>query len=114
MQARSKALRVRLLFCLLMVLTLSCGSNEKLYGTYLADADASSKLGQTALELKENGAGVWRMGEDEVAFTWYVKGDQLRVHTKSGGVITGDFHDETISLDIPGMKAMSFKKVRRL
>jgi hypothetical protein len=64
------------------------------------------------MELKEAGVGIWRVGDDEVTFSWYAKGNELRFHTKSGGVIVGHLDNEVIHVTIPGSKDISFKKVK--
>lgn len=98
--------------CLLVFLMLSCGSQEQLVGTYLADARDTARKDETAIELKLNGQGVWRVGDDEVAFSWYMKRDELRLNTKNGGVIVGDYKDNVIRVTLPGTGPLSFKKVK--
>ena len=82
--------RMRLLpLCLLLILILSCGSKDRFIGVYQAELKDSPKQTETVLELKADGDGVWRVGDDEVPFSWYIKGGELRVNTKGGGVIVG-------------------------
>lgn len=95
----------------LLFLVSSCGSGDKFIGTYKADAGDSPKQAETIVELKPNGSGAWKVGDDEVAFTWYVKGGQLRVNDKGGGVIVGTIEKDTIHITLPGTKVMSFKKI---
>lgn len=81
-----QAIRLRLsLLCLLLLLILSCGSKDQYIGTYQADPDDSHKPAEIVMELKANGAGIWRVNDDEVPFAWYIKGGELRVNTKGGG-----------------------------
>lgn len=104
---------VRLLpLCVLAFFMLSCGSKERLVGTYIADVKGSARHNETTMELKVNGDGVWRVGDDEVTFSWYVKDDELRLNTKSGGVIVGSFEKDVIHIALPGVKGLSFKKIR--
>lgn len=98
--------------CLLLILTLSCGSNDSYVGTYKATASDSPKQGETTMELKQNGDGVWKVGDDEIPFSWDVKGGELRVNTKGGGVIVGSLGKDTIRITLPGSITVSFKKVR--
>ncbi len=113
MPLKSKFRILQLVVLGLALFLFSCGSGERNYGTYIAEPEEIPKPGgEPVLELKENGAGMWRMGDEEVSFSWHMKGDQLRIHTKTGGVIVGDFQKEVIILTIPGSKTMSFKKVK--
>ncbi|MHC1728825.1 MAG: hypothetical protein AB9866_22950 [Syntrophobacteraceae bacterium] len=98
--------------CLLVFLMLSCGSKEQLVGTYVANATDTARQSETTLELKVNGEGIWRVGDDEVNFSWYVKRDELRLNTKNGGVIVGDYQNDIIRITLPGIKSLSFKKVK--
>lgn len=100
------------LLCLVLSFTLGCESREQLIGTYVSEAKDAPKLGETALELKDNGAGVWRVGDEEVSFSWYVKGGQLRVNTKNGGVIVGEIEKDAIRISLPGSKMMVFKRAK--
>jgi hypothetical protein len=62
--------------------------------------------------LKETGVGVWRVGDDEVTFSWYVKGNELRLNTKNGGVIVGSLDNGVIHVTLPGSKELLFRKVK--
>jgi len=79
-------------------------------GTYKAEATESPRQSETIVELKANGGGIWRVGDEEVPFSWYIKGGELRVNTKGGGVIVGTMDHDTIHLTLPGTKMMSFKR----
>lgn len=112
MESRS-ANRMRLLpLCLLLILILSCGSKDRFIGAYQAELKDSPKRAEAVLELKADGDGVWRVGDDEVPFSWYIKGGELRVNTKGGGVIVGAVENDAIHITLPGSKTMSFKKIR--
>ncbi len=97
---------------LLLIALVSCGSRGEHIGTYVSDAKASPKQIETTLELKENGVGIWKVGDEEVPFSWDVKNNELRVNTKSGGVIVGNFEREIIYITLPGSQTMSFKKTQ--
>ena len=105
--------RVRLLtLCLLLILMISCGSKDQLIGTYKAEVKDSPKQAETVLELKADGDGIWRVGDEEVPFSWYIKGGELRVNTKGGGVIVGTIENDAIHITLPGSKTLSFKKIQ--
>ncbi len=58
------------------------------------------------------GTGPGRSGDEEVPFSWYIKGGELRINTKGGGVIVGSLEEDTIQMTIPGTKKMAFKKIQ--
>lgn len=88
----------------------SCGSNDPFIGSYRAEAIDSPKQAGTVLELNPHGDGIWRVGDEEVPFSWYIKGSQLRVNTRAGGVIVGIIENDSIHITLPGSKRLSFKK----
>ena len=100
-----------LLFCLIFAAMTGCGPSTRHVGTYIAESKDSPHHHETILELKETGAGVWRVGDDEVAFSWYAKGNELRLNTKNGGVIVGSLDHGVIHVTLPGPQELFFKKV---
>ncbi len=101
-----------LLFCLVLAVMIGCGQRPAFIGTYVADIKDSPNHNEATLELKETGVGVWKVGDDEVTFSWYVKGNELRLNTKNGGVIVADLDNGVIHLTLPGSKELRFKKVK--
>jgi hypothetical protein len=99
------------LLCLLFISTFSCGERERYAGRYSAQGEELPKYAETYIELKENGEGVWRVEDEEDSFSWYVKGDEIRLNTKAGGIIVAKILDDTLEIVLPGQKKMSFKKV---
>ena len=87
-----------------------CDSAKRYAGTYVSVSEGEPSQMETILELKEDDNGVWRTNEKEVPFRWSVKGKEIRLHTKEGGVITGKISDDTITVTLPGDKVMTFKK----
>lgn len=98
--------------CLLLVLLNSCGSKDQFIGTYKAEAGDGPKRAEMVIELKANGAGIWRVSDEDISFAWDLKGGELRVYTKGGGVIVGTIEKDTIQISLPGFKTMSFKRTR--
>ena len=110
---RSPVFLLRVLFCLLLFTAAAgCGPGTQHVGTYIAEMKDSPHLKETILELKETGTGVWKAGDDEVPFSWLVKGNELRLHTRTGGVIVGSLDNRIIHLTLPGSKELFFKKVK--
>ncbi len=97
--------------CLSLLLLFSCGSKDQVIGIYQAHPEDLQKQAEIAIELKPNGAGIWRVNDEEVSFAWYVKDGELRVNTKGGGVIVGTMEKDTFHISLPGTKSMAFKKV---
>lgn len=97
---------------LLLVLLVSCSSKDKLAGVYKAEEKDLPKQVETVVELKSNGDGAWKVGDEEVPFSWYIKGSELRINTKGGGVIVGSIEKDTIRMTIPGTREMAFKKIQ--
>jgi hypothetical protein len=70
-----------------------------------------SKQTETIMELKANGDGAWRMGDEEIPFTWYIKSGELRINTKGGGVLVGAIAGGSIQVTLPSAGALLFKKM---
>jgi hypothetical protein len=98
--------------CLVVVLMFSCESKDKYAGVYKAEAKDTPKQAEITVELKANGDGIWRVGGEEVAFSWDIKRGELRVNTKGGGVIVGKIEKDTIQMTLPNMKTLTFKKMQ--
>jgi len=102
-------LRTVLLCVLLIFFLSSCTSKAEFAGIYKTDAAASK---QSELELKEDGEGIWRVGDNAETFSWYVKGDEIRLNTKKGGVIVAKIHGDTLKIALTPGKVLSFEKVK--
>ena len=98
------------LMCLLVVFVSSCGQKDIYEGIYKALETETSKHAGSQLELMEKGQAVWRVPDDEVSFRWDIKDSEIWLSTKSGGIIIGKIHGDTIEITLPGAKTMSFKK----
>jgi hypothetical protein len=110
---RSPVFLLPVLFCLLLfAATAGCSPRTQLVGTYTAEITDSPHHSEATLELKETGTGVWKVGDDEVTFSWHVKGNELRLHTRNGGVIVGSLDDRIIHVTIPGSNELLFRKVQ--
>jgi hypothetical protein len=90
---------------------ISCGLKDRFIGTYKAEVKDLPKQVETVVELKDNGEGIWRVGDEEVPFSWYIKGHELRVNTKRGGVIVGIIENDVIHITLPGLNTLLFKKL---
>jgi hypothetical protein len=97
--------------CLLLLLLLACESRDRYIGVYRAEADKGSKQTEVIMELKANGDGAWRMGDEEIPFTWYTKSGELRINTKGGGVIVGSMAADSFQVKLPSAGPLFFKKI---
>ena len=96
--------------CSALIFCFSCGPKERYEGIYQAQDGAPSKYSESQLELMEEGRAIWRVQDDEVSFRWQVKGSEIWLSAKAGGIIIGNIHDDTIEITLPGTKIMVFKK----
>ncbi|UCF01866.1 MAG: hypothetical protein JSV14_16150 [Deltaproteobacteria bacterium] len=95
-----------------LILVSACGQKERFVGVYKEDVKGSQACSESAIELKENGRGVWRLIDDETSLTWDVRGNEIRLHTKSGGVILGTIQEDVLEVILPGPKIKYFKKAK--
>ena len=92
---------------LIVALTFSCYQGERYVGIY-----QSAEHPEIYIELKENGLGVWRQIDDEASFRWDVRDNEIRLHTKSGGVIIGKIKGDTLNIALPGRSNRHFKRAK--
>ena len=97
--------------CLLMIFAFSCGQEDIYEGTYKAQDGKSSKYAGSQIELMEKGQAIWRALDGEVSFRWEIKDSEIWLSTRSGGIIIGKIHDDTIEITLPGAKTMSFRRM---
>jgi hypothetical protein len=93
------------LFCLSLAFCFSCESKDKYAGKYVA-----STKEEILLELKPSGEGNWALGDKEVSFSWYIKGGDLRINTREGGVLVGKIEGNTIRVTLPARGEIVFNK----
>ena len=97
------------MMCVILVLSFSCGSRAKYAGIYQTEEADEEK--RSELELKENGEGYWRVGENEESFTWHPKKNEIRLNTRKGGVIIAIPIDDTLEISLISGKKLTFKKI---
>jgi hypothetical protein len=96
----------------LLVLFLGgCKNADDLKGKYLAEIKDSSSP-SIKLELGANGQGSWSMKGEKVFFRWETQGQEVWLHTKSGGVVAGRILSQgTIEIKLPGAGTLLFRKI---
>jgi hypothetical protein len=106
--------RVPLSFLALVLLCLGgCGETDGLEGRYRAAFQDKTQLQVITLELGRTGQGTWKTGGDQVSFKWEIRGTEIRLHTREGGVLPGRVGNNTIDLQLPGMPSLTFSKIVR-
>ena len=95
---------------ILLSLGISCQPGRDLAGKYKAmDPRGGGKA--VLLELKSDGKGSWKMGHEDFSFTWEDRGDEVWLHSKSGGVIAGNIgKDHSIHVSLPEVGSFRFEK----
>lgn len=93
-----------------LLFTVACSSKSEFTGTYQTD-EADEEM-RSELELKEDGEGCWRVGDNEEPLSWYVRGDEIRLNTRKGGVIVAKIQGETLEITLSGGKKLSFRKIK--
>jgi hypothetical protein len=100
-----------------LVLLSGCDSREKYVGVYRALGQSAQGQREVVLELREHGDGVWKVATDrsgtkfsEAPCTWYIKRGELRINTKTGGVIIGRIDKDVIRISLPDFNTLVFKK----
>ena len=94
--------------CLLIALVFSCGPPKKHMGTYISEG--KSDLPAMSIELREDGKGQWKKGFEKFSFTWGMKGEELRLHLRDGGVLVGHVRKGELKISLPGEGEIIFRR----
>ncbi len=97
--------------CLIVIGGFACDSTDRYLGKYQAIDITEETQKENIIELMENGEGAWGCCDGEVLFTWYIKGNELRINTKEGGIMVGKLENESFTITLPGKKTLSFVKI---
>ncbi len=89
-----------------------CNNSREIPGKYLAELKEAPVSVSIKLELGANGQGSWDMKGERVFFRWETKGQEVWLHTKSGGVVVGRILGQgAIEIRLPGTETLSFRKI---
>ncbi len=92
----------------------ACDRSPSLVGRYEAVCDAGGGPGRPLiLELREAGQGAWNTDSESIAFKWDVKGKELWLHTRAGGVIQAAVVDRELVVDMPGAGRLVFRRTEQ-
>lgn len=94
--------------CLLVAVVIACGAPEKHQGAYFSEGD--QRVPAMSIELQEGGKGVWKKGNEKFSFNWGMKGEELRLHLKDGGVLVGHVRNGGLEISLPGAGQIVFSK----
>jgi hypothetical protein len=97
---------------LTMFFSFACENRQKYTGLYRAEEGGFQQESETIIELKEDGQGVWRVEDDEASFSWGLKGNEIRLHTKTGGVLKGIIKNNGIEIILPNSENIFFNKIK--
>lgn len=104
--------RFILLIAVVTMVTVACSKEKKFLGTYAPIPNSPPEYADLVVELKKGGEGIRRVQSGEaVAFHWVLKGDEVRIHTKSGGTIVARLKGDLIEVRFPGPQVVYFKKI---
>jgi len=111
-RSRQSMSRVVLLLMLLPLLVYRCTGHEQIAGTYQAVATGPQGDLSATLELNPDGKGLWSIETDNAPFRWDHNGNNIRLHTPSGGVIVGTIDAADIRIEIPGAGMITFRRTK--
>ena len=97
--------------CLFLPSLLACAPKASYEGKYAAVDPGAANPPEISIELKSNGQGIWQVQNDQADFTWSVRGAEIRLHLKSGGVISGRIVNSTIVMKLPEPGVITFHKL---
>jgi hypothetical protein len=107
--------QVFLLFLILSILfgaLQGCADTANVTGEYVAElgGEQGQKIG---LQLEPGGQGCWTTEDDRISFEWESHAGEIRLHSKTGGVIEGRLLHDDIEFTVPGAGRVTFKKAIR-
>lgn len=79
-------------------------------GKYEARATEEGKVPTAALDLLPDHRGTWATEQDNVTFKWEKRGEEVWLHTQSGGVIVGKISGDGIVFHLPEGSRYHFRR----
>ncbi len=86
-----------------------CAEHPDMVGVY-QEVSGAAPGSSSILKLEENKEGIWETNIDEISFRWSVKGQELWLHTKTGGVIIGRIIDQGFIIELPETGSFVFHR----
>jgi len=95
------------------IFTEACSPEQGFLGTYKPIPGSPPEYVGLLVELKKGGKGIRHFQNGEsLNFKWVVKGEEIRIHTKSGGIIIARRKGDLIEVRFPGPQIVYFEKVK--
>ena len=106
---RSQIFLLFLVLSLVIAALAGCADTTVVTGEYVAELDGEQgqKIG---LQLGPGGQGSWTTDDDRISFEWESHGGEIRLHSKTGGVIEGRLLHDDIEFTVPGAGRLTFRK----
>jgi hypothetical protein len=95
-----------------MIFCFACDNKQKYTGLYRAEGGELQREHVNTIELKESSQGIWRIANDEASFSWGINGKEIRLHTKTGGIIKGMIKNNGIEIMLPNSQTVFFTKIK--
>jgi hypothetical protein len=101
---------LRALCLLALIAAAGCGRSSPLAGQYEAAYGDDGRDRTIVLDLREGGQGAWTVDDASITFKWDVRGDEVLLHTRTGGVIRVAVGDGELTADLPGAGRLVFRR----
>lgn len=96
---------------LILIFAFACAGEEKYIGTYKPTEKSLPEFSDICVELKKDGKGIRRAHDKEHFFEWEVKGREIRIHTRAGGILVAKMRHGILEVSLPGSKIIYLKRV---
>jgi hypothetical protein len=94
------------------MLTFGCAREDQYIGTYRATGNSPPEYREMQVELQKDGKGIRWADHKEVQFEWKVKGAEIRIHTRAGGILIAKRNNGILEVMLPGSKILYLQKVK--
>lgn len=96
----------------MMFIASGCTEHHNMIGVYQKVSGETSGS-SSIIKLEQNKEGVWEKGIDEISFRWSIRGNEIWLHSKTGGVIIGRLIEEGFIIELPEADSFVFHKMNR-
>lgn len=103
--------RIYPLVGLVLMIMFACARDANVVGIYGSTEKSPPEFSDIRVEFKDGGEGIRRFRGEETHFEWQVKGNEVRIQTKAGGIIVGKIQKGEIAFSLPGPKIVYLKKI---
>jgi hypothetical protein len=93
-----------------LLLTIGCENRDRLIGSYEGYGDKNERILKLHVKFGADGQGSWSIENSTVPFKWEMRGSDIWLHTREGGVVQGRFKGDTIEINLPGVGDCHLKR----